>query len=62
MKKVKDEYFVLAVDKGWLEVKGDPVVMPGFEEYDLFVHCDHETLGFLTWKASLSQKGKVGSE
>ena len=38
MKKVKDEFFIFDHQKGWLEVSADPVVIPGFEEFDLFVH------------------------
>ena len=60
MKKVKDEYFVLHVDKGWLEVKGDPVVMPGFEEYDLFVHCEIDALGFSDMESFTVSEGKSG--
>jgi len=38
MKKVKDEFFIFDHQKGWLEVSADPVVIPGFEEFELFVH------------------------
>jgi len=61
MKKVKDEYFVWHTVKGWIEVKGEPVVIPGFEEYDLFVHGEIDTLGFCDLDSLTASEGKSGS-
>jgi hypothetical protein len=59
MKKVKDEFFIFQYPKEWLKVDGDPVVMPGFEEYDLFVHEAVDDDGYLYGKFNVSE-GKTG--
>jgi len=60
MKKVKDKYFVWHVANGWVEVNGEPVVMPGFEEYDLFFHCAIDELGFSVMESFTVSEGKSG--
>lgn len=60
MKKVKDEYFVWHITKGWVEVNGEPVVMPCFEEYDTFVHCEIDSFGFSDMESFTISEGKSG--
>lgn len=61
MKKVRDEYFIWHMVKGWIEVKGEPVVIPGFEEYDMFVHCEIDAFGFSDMESFTVSEGKSGS-
>jgi len=56
MKKVKDEFFIFDYKKRWLEVSAGPVVIPGFEEYDLFAHEEVDLDGYVVSEGKTGRK------